>query len=79
MGQIRNILLFVVMIPKLLEKQVVEWYHNTIEELRLGCKLGLDSWADMGCSEKHAHVEEFVIGKSVTTTGFSSFLGKVDN
>ena len=49
------------------------------EELRLGCKLGLDSWADKGCSGRHAYVEEFVIGKTVTATGFSSALGKLDN
>ena len=47
------------------------------EELRLGCKLGLDSWADTGCAGKHAHVEEFVLGKTVTVTGFSSLLGKL--
>ena len=49
------------------------------EELRLGCKLGLDSWADTGCSGRHAYVEEFVIGKTVTAIGFSSALGKLDN
>ena len=49
------------------------------EELRLGCKLGLDSRADTGCSGRYAYVEEFVIGKTVTATGFSSALGKLDN
>ena len=49
------------------------------EELRLGCKLGLDSWADTGCAAKHTHVEEFVLGKTVIATGFSSSLGKLDN
>ena len=38
------------------------------EELRLGCKLGLDRWADTGCAGKHAHVEEFLLGKTVTAT-----------
>ena len=33
----------------------------------------------MSCSGIYTHVEEFVIGKIVTTTGFSSFLGKLDN
>ena len=51
----------------------------SIEELRLGCKLGLDSWADTGCSGKHARVEEFCIWKTRTATGFSSSLGKLDN
>ena len=49
------------------------------EELRNGCKLGLDTWADTGCSGKHAYVEEFLIGKTVTAMGFSSSLGKLDN
>ena len=49
------------------------------EEMRLGCKLGLYSWADTGYAGRHAHVEEFVLGKTVTATGFSSPLGKLDN
>ena len=49
------------------------------EELRNGCKLGLDTWADTGCSGKHAYVEEFLIGKTVTAMGFSSSLRKLDN
>ena len=49
------------------------------EDLRLGCKLGLDSWADTGCAGKHSYVEEFIIGKTVTATGFSPSLGKLEN
>ena len=49
------------------------------EELRLGCKLGLDSWTDTGCAGRHAHVEEFVLGKTVIATGFSSSQGKLDD
>ena len=49
------------------------------EDLRLGCKLGIDSWVDTGCAGKHAHVEEFIIGKTVTATGFSPSLGKLEN
>ena len=49
------------------------------EELSLGCKLGLDSWADTDCAGKHAHVEEFVLDKTVTATGISPSLGKLDN
>ena len=39
----------------------------------------MDSWADTDYAAKHAHVEEFVLGKTVTATGFSSSLGKLDN
>ena len=49
------------------------------EELDQGGRLGIDSWADTGCSGKHAYVEEFVIGRTVTATGFSPSLGKLDN
>ena len=49
------------------------------EELRLGCKLALDSWAGTACAGKHDHVEQFVLGKIVTAIGFSSSLGKLDN
>ena len=49
------------------------------EELRLGCKLGLDRWVDTCCIGRHAHVEKFVLGKTVTVTGFSSSLRKLDN
>ena len=48
-------------------------------ELKDGCKLGSDTWADMGCSGKYVYVEEFLIGKTVTAMGFSSSLGKLDN
>ena len=27
------------------------------EELRLGCKLGLDSWVDTGCAGRRVHAE----------------------
>ena len=49
------------------------------EELRNGCKLGLHTWADTGCSGKHAYVQEYLIGKPVTVMGFSSSLGKLEN
>ena len=48
-------------------------------ELRNGCKLGLDTWADTGCSGKHAYVEVFFIGKKVTVMGLSFSLGKLEN
>ena len=44
-----------------------------------GCKLGIDTWADTCCAGKHAFVEEFVEGKTVTATGFTSSLGSVKN
>lgn len=36
-------------------------------------------WADTSCSGKHAHVLEFIEGKTVTATGFSSDLGSLSN
>ena len=51
---------------------------NTRQYLE-GCRLGIDSWADTGCAGKHAFIEEFVEGKTVTATGFTSSLGSVSN
>ena len=51
---------------------------NTRQHLE-GCRLGIDSWADTGCAGKHAFVEEFVEGKTVTATGFTASLGSVSN
>ena len=48
-------------------------------EHNYGCKLGIDSWADTCCAGKHAFVEEFIEGKTVTATGFTSSLGSVSN
>ena len=44
------------------------------DELKLGCKIGLDSWADTCCAGKHAYVDSFIEGKTVTASGFSSSL-----
>ena len=49
------------------------------DELLHGCRLGFDSWADTSCSGKHAYVESFVEGQSVTATGFTTTLGKMEN
>ena len=49
------------------------------DEMQYGCKLGIDSWADTCCAGKHAHVLEFIEGKSVTASGFSSELGSLSN
>ena len=42
-----------------------------------GWKLGIDSWAETCCTGKHAFVETFIEGKTVTATGFTSSLGSV--
>ena len=49
----------------------------TSAEHTSGCHLGIDTWADTMCSGKHAFVEEFVEGKSVTATGFTPSLGSL--
>lgn len=51
----------------------------TPDELRNGCRLGLDSWADTCCAGKHAHVESFIEGRSVNAHGFSSSLSSLKN
>lgn len=48
-------------------------------ELENGCKLGLDSWADTSCVGRHAHIDSYVDGKSVTATGFASNLPAINN
>ena len=42
-----------------------------------GTCLGIDSWADTSCAGKHAYVEEFVVGKFVNASGFTSQLGTI--
>ena len=49
----------------------------TPREESMGCKLGIDSWADTCCAGRHAFVEEFVEGKIVNATGFSPSLGSM--
>ena len=51
----------------------------TSEELHDGGRLGIDTWADTSCAGKHAYVEEFIEGASVTATGFTHSLGKLEN
>ena len=48
------------------------------DEIKSGCILGLDSWADTGCSGKHAYIGGFVEGKSVSVTGNTSTLRSID-
>lgn len=43
-------------------------------EMAHGCKLGLDSWADTCCIGRHAHIDSYVDGRSVTAKGFASNL-----
>ena len=47
--------------------------------MRSGFILGLGPWADTGCSGKNGCVDEFVEGKSVNVTGFTSNLGSIYN
>ena len=49
------------------------------DEMKQGCKLGIDSWADTCCAGKHCYVEEFVEGKVVHATGFTPSLGSMQN
>jgi hypothetical protein len=49
------------------------------EELSRGCKLGLDSWADTSCIGRHAHIDSYVDGKTVTANGFANNLPSIDN
>ena len=41
--------------------------------------MGLDSWADTGCSGKHAYVNNVFEGNIVNVTGLTSTLGSIDN
>ena len=51
----------------------------TSDELHEGCKLGIDTWADTSYAGKHAYVEEFIIGKYVTASGFTAELGQIES
>ena len=46
--------------------------------MRSDCRLVLDSWDKTGCSGNYAHVDEFVEGKSVNLTVFTSNLVSID-
>ena len=56
-----------------------QFLHPNIseEEMKSGCRLDLDTWADNISSGKHVYVEEFIKGKTVTATGFSVSLGSM--
>jgi len=68
-----------VSISKATHSNTRSFKHPTLSqtELQFGSKLGWDSWAETSCSGKHAYVEEFVEGRTVTATGFSSSLGSI--
>ena len=55
--------------------------HPTLTEYELqnGCCLGIDSWADTSCAGKHAHVLEFLDGRTVTAKGFAASLPSIEN
>ena len=54
-------------------------YKLNNDELRNGCKLGFDSYADTCCAGKHAWVESFVEGRTVSASGFSNTMEVLEN
>lgn len=54
-------------------------FHLTDEEMTAGCRLGFDSYADACCVGRHARVESFIEGKTVTATGFSGTMPAIEN
>ena len=51
----------------------------TKQELHDGCLLGLDTWADSSVVGRHAYINSYVDGKSVTASGFASSLPSLNN
>ena len=51
----------------------------TNEEWRNGCCLGFDSYADTSCAGRHAWIESYVEGKTVTANGFATEMGTLEN
>ena len=41
--------------------------------------MGIYYWADTGCSGKHAFVEAFISGRTVSATGFTPSLVSLNN
>ena len=54
-------------------------YKLNDEELKNGCKLGFDSYADTCCAGKHARIESFIEGKTVSASGFSNSMKVMEN
>ena len=44
----------------------------TPHEMQNGCRLGIDSYADTSCAGKHAHIINFIDGKSVTARSWNN-------
>ena len=53
--------------------------HLTKAELQNGCKLGFDSFANTCCAGRHAHVESFLEGRTVTGKSFSDKVPTLKN
>ena len=53
--------------------------HLTKAELQSGCKLGFDSFADTCCAGRHARVESFLEGRTVTAKSFSDKVPTLKN
>ena len=51
----------------------------TKEEMDLGCKAGLDTWADTCCVGKHVYVREVIEGKLANANGFAAGLPTVED
>ena len=49
------------------------------DEMKAGCRLGIDSHADTSCINKHAYVEHVVDGVTVDAIPFDDSLGKASN
>ena len=54
-------------------------YKLNNDELRNGCKLGFDSYADTCCAGRHARVESFLEGRTVSASGFSNTMPVMEN
>ena len=49
------------------------------DELKRGCRLGFNTWADTTCAGCHAHVISLCDNKTVTAEGFASNLGTIQD
>lgn len=79
-----NSLIFFAIISSIINKTTGKYprhHHNKLsqDELKEGCQLEIDTWADTVCADKHAYVESYVEGKLVNATCFSSSLESINN
>ena len=49
------------------------------DEMANGCRLGFNSYANTSCAGRHARVELFIEGKTVTANGFASSMAAIEN